>query len=255
MRNRGFTLLEMSIVIAILAILAGGGMTMFIASLQRQQMQETVDKMLAIQKALHDYRVAFERLPCPADATASTSSQFYGLEAQNQEDCDGTPSANFLNTDGTDQDPKGGMVPVKTLRLPDDFAVDGWGRRIMYFVSADMTLDNAFITVAANDANPRMTINDASGNAKTTLAAYVLLSHGSNGHGAYSRAGGVARINMASANLDEQENCDCSVNVVATGLDGVFVQKDPSQGFLASRNVYDDVLMFGTRSDLRTAAE
>jgi len=39
--------------------------------------------MNAIDQALLNYSVAFNRLPCPADLTRSASSQYYGVEAAN----------------------------------------------------------------------------------------------------------------------------------------------------------------------------
>lgn len=254
-QKRGFTLLEMSIVITIIAVLAGGGVAVFIVSLQRYQLQDTYDKLHALQDALFQYRIAFNRLPCPGDVTLSPDDQNFGIEAENKGTCDGSPSSNFSITSAGVEDPYMGMVPTKTLRLPDDYAFDGWGRRIMYAVSGNMTEDNAFTTINANDTTDRVTVNDASGNPKTTVAAYVLISFGANGHGGYPRVGGTARVNAASINADELENCDCDSNALATGFDKIFVQRDPSQAFLVSRDVFDDVLVYDTRNGLRSVNE
>jgi prepilin-type N-terminal cleavage/methylation domain-containing protein len=254
-RKHGFTLLEMSIVVTIIAILAGGGVAVFMGALQRWQLQDSYDKMHAIQQALFQYRVAFNRLPCPADATISMDGAAFGVEAENKGDCDGDPAANFHTSNGATEAPHQGMVPVKTLRLPDDFAFDGWGRRIMYSVSGEMTKEDAFTSINANDTTERMTIMDASGSPKTEVAGYVLLSFGANGHGGFSRNGGPIRVNASSINAGELENCDCDSNTVSTGFDNIFVQRDPSQAFLVSRNVFDDIIMYGTRNDLRTLGE
>ena len=254
-RKQGFTLLEMSIVITIISILAGGGVALFMSSLQRFQLQDTYDKMQALQQALYQYRIAYNRLPCPADVTLAVESENFGKEAENKGDCDGTPAANFHGSGSGDQNPHEGMIPTKTLSLPDEFAFDGWGRRIMYAVTKDMTEDNAFTSINANDINTRMTVNDGAGNVKSEFAGYVLLSFGANVHGAFSRVGGSVRVNAASINTDELENCDCSTNLVAAGLNGVFTQRDPSLAFIVSRNIYDDILVYGTRNDLRAVNE
>ncbi len=78
-----------------------------------------------------------------------------------------------------------GMVPTKTLRLPDDYAFDGYGRRIMYAVDARFTATNAFTSIPASNIGTRMTVLDQSDNPKTTTAAYVLVSFGPDGFGAY----------------------------------------------------------------------
>jgi prepilin-type N-terminal cleavage/methylation domain-containing protein len=253
-KKQGFTLLEMSIVITIIAILAGGGVAVFMVSLQRYQLQETYDKIHAIQQALYQYRIAFNRLPCPADISLSTDTQNFGVEAENQEDCDGTPSANFHGDTGTEQ-PHEGMVPTKTLKLSDDYAFDGWGRRLIYTVTSDMTLDSAFTTIDADDTTTRLTVNDGAGNIKSELAGYVILSTGANGHGGFPRVGGTTRINASSINTDELENCDCSTALVPSGLNGVFTQRDPSVAFIVSRNICDDIVVYGTRNDLRAVNE
>ena len=103
----GFTLLEMSIVLVIIAIVVGGGMTIFGASVQKRQLQETQAKLKAIQKALYDFRIANNRLPCPTDATANESYDWYfGTESPNPGFCiDAIPAntppdnvANFSQT-------------------------------------------------------------------------------------------------------------------------------------------------------------
>lgn len=250
--RQGFTLLEMTIVLAIVAVIAGAGMSVFSASLLKQQGGDTQGKMLALQQALYNYRMAFNRLPCPADLTQAVTSANFGVQAS-AADCTGAPAANF--TAGLNGGIAEGMIPTKTLRLPDDFAFDGWGRRIVYAVSVPLTASNAFTTIGPDTTNERIRVNDSAGTARTTTAAYVLLSMGPNGHGAWPRKGGATRINALSSNADEQDNCDCNASMVLSGFDGTFVQKLPTKAANNSQNVFDDIVMFGTRSDLRSPTE
>ena len=243
----GFTLLEMSIVLVIISIVSIGLVEIFAASIQKAQLKQTVAKMESIQKTLYEYRLAFNRLPCPADATIAINVVNFGIEAANPGSCTGgIPAANFLQSPGgTAQDAREGMVPTKTLGLPDDYAFDGWGRRFMYAVSKDITQNGAFAAIPASDSATRMTIMSAQGVSKSTQAVEVLVSFGQNGHGAYPRNGGTVRVNAGLSNTDEQNNCDCTIisNVITpTGLDGVFVQKDLSNGF-------DDIVYFSVRGD------
>ena len=150
------------------------------------------------------------------------------------------------------------MAPTKTLRLTDDYAFDGWGRRIMYTVDVGFTRANGFTTIPASDTTTRMTIEDASDHAKTTAAGYVLLSLGPNGHGAYLRNGGSTRFNYGSVNADELTNCGCNSNGTTNGngITGTFVQKFATQDNTPNPlNNFDDVVAFGTRSDLRSPLE
>jgi len=500
--RRAFTLLEMSIVLVIIGMVVAGGMTIFSGALQKNQLQETQMKMKAIQTALLNFRIANNRLPCPADVTlalpTASTPTYFGLEAGQLVNSAWIPDAGSCTTYGTTYTngalvttaansvaadfrniitsttntinsgvdsivgmasttnivpgmgisgtdiPAGdsvasvvngttilltipatgttsnatltignnveGMVPVTTLRLPDDYAVDGWGGRIMYTVDnrftaiGALTPDTSAITLTANTTSPspyvtgftstnglspgmfvygrgipvgdsiasvpivttgtttnasvtitaipstnglgtgaaisgtgipsgdtiatiasgtsitlasaatasnagvsltisggvtlstavpqpginsvplifsptvipmwnplilgtdpiqRMTVNDQSGNAKTTQAAYVLLSAGPNGHGAWPRDGAAigSRINVGSNNADELTNCNCTnaaVSNTTNNPSGIFVQAQPNQnaGHLTDLTYYfDDVVAYGTRSDLRGPTE
>ena len=105
MRRRGFTLLEMSIVLVIIAVVVGGGMTIFSGSLQKRQLQETQFKLKAIQKALLDYRITYNRIPCPADVTLAlptlTVPTYFGFEAGSVINSVWVPDAGICATYGT----------------------------------------------------------------------------------------------------------------------------------------------------------
>lgn len=255
-RLTGFTLLEMSIVLVIIAIVVGAGLATFMASLKARQLQETQTKMVAIQKALYDYRIANNRIPCPANITLAITAQYFGIEGATPGTCTGgNPAANFSNGNNVE-----GMVPTKTLMLPDDYAFDGWGRRIMYAVDKRFTATNAFTSITATDATVRMTVLDGAtvtgGTTRSNKVGYVLLSLGPNGHGAYPRNGGATRINKSSTNIHEMNNCDCDSAAAATVLDfGTFVQKLPTQDSTNTLNTFDDVVYYGTRADFRKPTE
>jgi hypothetical protein len=116
--------------------------------------------------------------------------------------------------------------------------------------------------ILGTDTIQRMTVNDQSGNAKTTTAAYVLASFGPNGHGAFPRNGAAlnARINAGSNHADELKNCDCTNAAVSNAIipAGTFVQEQPNQTAAHLTDptyFFDDVVAYGTRSDLRGPTE
>ena len=319
MRGYGFTLLEMSIVLIIISVVAMGVMVVFTNTLSVRQVSDTSAKLAAIQAALYEYRVANNRIPCPGDATLVATDSNFGFEAANPGTCTGgSPAANKSLTVGsvtattssgsaiitsvssTASLKKGmavagagipagayiksvdsasqitlapntatasasgvtlafpqvaeGGVPTRTLKLPDDYAYDGWGRRIMYAVSRDMTLTGAFGIYPGSDTSARMTMlnpgAEFTGAADTTYAAYVLISFGVNGHGSYSRGGGSTLLSSGSQNIDEQQNCDCDSTTVSTGLDGIFVQRAPTLDSTNRSNSFDDIIAYSTRADL-----
>src|ERR1035441_7327500 len=71
---RGFTLLELSIVLALIGVVTGGSLVMLLAGLQNKQFNTTVARMDTIEKALMDYRRAYNRLPCPSDLTLTPTT-------------------------------------------------------------------------------------------------------------------------------------------------------------------------------------
>lgn len=145
----------------------------------------------------------------------------------------------------------GGMVPTKTLRLPDDYGIDGWGRRIMYMVDVNMTAAAGAANIPVTDSSTsRIAVKDLTGATKTTSAVYLLLSHGKNGHGGYGRSGGSARLaNYISADLNELTNCHCNSSAVATAFALDFVQK------IGTNGAFDDLVIYGTRADLSSLSE
>ena len=245
--RRGFTLLEMSIVLIIASVVSAGVMVVMTNSLSVRQVSETNAKLDTIQKALFAFRVANDRLPCPADITYAITNASFGAEVATPGSC---PAATFLDATGTSHDARGGMVPTQTLRLPDDYAFDAWGRRILYAVAKDITQTGAFNTFLGNDSTTRIAIKNSSALNATTQAAYALVSFGANGHGAYPRSGGATRINASSTNSDEQINCHCTSGAAANPFLPTFVQKDITLNSASRYDTFDDIVVYATRADL-----
>jgi prepilin-type N-terminal cleavage/methylation domain-containing protein len=280
-----FTLLEMAIVIAIIAVILAGGAVTFSASVKQKQFDQTKEKMAVLQKALRDYWRTFGRLPCPADIVSySLAESNFGVEAENKGSCDGTPAATFFYnidldsiagpalcsynevthsySDAThDNCIYLGMIPVRTLQLPDDYAFDGWGRRLSYVVHSDFTLPNASadlgVTSDVDNGTTRIIVKSDALTNKTQAAAYALLSHGMNGHGAYPRHSqvGTLRVNSGSANTMELGNCHCDNIAEDQGLTNTFYQAPYSTNTASVTDTFDDLLVFGTRGNLASAKE
>src|SRR5579859_1123807 len=198
----GFTLIELSVVIAIIGVILYGSMSLLAVSVQTAQVNSTVATMDILEKALLDYYVAFGRIPCPSDLTATASSGNYGMEAANNGGtCTGSsPTANFIAASGTVE----GGVPTRALRLPDSFMYDGWGHKLRYVVNPSYTVSGLSCYIPTGD----ITVSDAASAPRSIAAIYALVSHGANGHGAYTSNGVV--VNAGSTNADELTNCHCT---------------------------------------------
>ncbi|HEU5047474.1 MAG TPA: NHL repeat-containing protein [Rickettsiales bacterium] len=224
MMKRGFTLIELSVVLAVLAVVMAGGLSVLTVSLQQTQYNDTLARISAIEKALADYAAAFGRLPCPGDLTLPPTNANYGAEAGSSVGGKGTgecytsmtPAANYKSSSGAEE----GAVPTRTLQLPDSYMYDAWGRKFRYAVNPDYTgytfnSKAPFPNGICYSSSKGITVQDATGATRTSSAVYVLFSHGANGHGAYTKTGG--RVNAWDNNSEEQFNCHCDSSGVDSG--------------------------------------
>ncbi|MDR0634430.1 MAG: type II secretion system GspH family protein [Azoarcus sp.] len=105
-RARGFTLVEMAIVLVVLGLVAGALVTPLAARIEATQRRETAALLDDIAEALIGFALLHGRLPCPS-LEADPASPAYGLE-QPPPCADAAP----------------GHLPWRTLALP---AHDAWG--------------------------------------------------------------------------------------------------------------------------------
>lgn len=120
-RHGGFTLVELAVVLAIIAMLLGGLVVTLSAQVDLQRIIETRATLENIREALMGFAAANGRLPCPASSTSSGQEAFSAGGNATNGNC-----LNFYN----------GFFPAAALGItPTDtsgFALDGWGNRIRY---------------------------------------------------------------------------------------------------------------------------
>jgi len=115
-KSRGFTIAELAIAIAVLALLLFSAMVPFSAQMDLRNVADTRRTMDSIREAIIGFTQANGRLPCPANGNIAFGSAGAGIEQFNGTSC----VAAF------------GVVPWATLGTPE---VDAWGRRFSYRVS------------------------------------------------------------------------------------------------------------------------
>ncbi len=196
--HSGFSLIELTIVLVIIALLSSGlilGLTAQRDVIANQDAQRQLD---TAREALLGFAITNGRLPCPAIATLASSDANAG-----KENC---ASAH-------------GVLPWATLGLPE---TDPWGQRLTYYAHGNFTA-----TVAAG-ATASFTL-DTLGNAsiKESLSAgadlasalpAVIVCHGRRGVGGYQNNGS----QIAGAAGEEAENADA---------DTLFVAHTPTETF------------------------
>lgn len=279
-KKQGFSLAEMSVVMVIVGFIASSAISVAIRSDYSTKRDETESKMLHIEEALAGYLSTNHRLPCPADGTLAITDANFGIELSS-----GSPpvcTKNF-HVDNV----WGGVVPIKTLQLPDDFMFDGWGRRMDYVVDYRFTIsenstgatcdgsgsgsDICFRDIAATSSSTIITVKNQAGETRASNAIYVLLSHGENGHGAFPKTGSAtsSRINgfpsgnpyrNATASADEFTNAKVdNTGTTITPYTATFVMRDYTRNddtaaAATERTYFDDQLHYKTKSQLVKAA-
>lgn len=160
--QNGFSLVQMSITLTVItvmtaAVLPGGEMNF------NAQTDLTMKRMVAIEHAIRGYRTANGgRLPCPASGALNITDNNFGREIGSLQTIASAALSNLCV--GADYTPDNataslatlaaGMVPVRTLNLPEEYALDGYGRRFTYVVDkratqgSDLLGNNPIATVA-----------------------------------------------------------------------------------------------------------
>ncbi len=129
----GFSILELTIVLAIIAIIAGAGMSMATNSIKIADRIGTQEKLNTIKLALDSFAKTYGYLPCPFDRSLVPSGAAFGVENRSGASCGVLISSNVAI----------GGVPVRTLGLPDSYASDAWGNKLTYGVSVGLVGDPA----------------------------------------------------------------------------------------------------------------
>jgi len=224
--THGFTLLEMAVVLAIVALLLGSGLSLVSVQIEQQRIKDTQKTLGDAKEALIGYALINGRLPCPA-APATT-----GVENP----AGGGACTNFNN----------GFLPAITLGLPgidsNGYLTDAWGNRIRYAVTAAntnaATTTNGLKNLPMASFTPNLYVCSTSAGttpttcgtatAYTATAVAVLTSTGKN---------------PANANPDEAANQNANPVFVSRPQTATF---DDQLTWLSSATLFNRMVQAGT---------
>lgn len=247
--SRGFTLLEMAISLVIIGLLVGAAISAYTIYYQRDQITRTKNNIDTVNDAIAAFVQENGFYPCPAAPTDASARSGVGVA---NADC----SVNLASAPGTVNAATGlswdnaggkrvrtGVVPVSVVAdfdgdgtpetrqlVPGDKAVDGWNNRLTYAVIEQMAVPG---TTVLNDPGV-ITLEDRASN-PIGQTKHVILSHGSDGIGAYSMAG-TLRAPCNAIGSDDDENCNGDATFKSIGLAG-------TRSTTGDANNFDDFVM------------
>lgn len=273
-RAGGFTLVEIAIVIVILGLLLALLAGMATGMIGQQRRESTRQKLVGLETALALYVSQNKRLPCPANGTFdSTANVNAGVEQRT--------GGGLCNVGGTNNVQTNGVAPWRTLGLSEADVTDGWGNRITYRVAPELALANAMDFTACDpggsgglsggvcnatcttatfpgSCTPPQTYTAAKGlrvrNLNATLtyimdwnvspstgAAYVAISHGENGDGAYNSTGILQSGSVTAGTLEANNAASAAFTAATSGAAPALV--DDFASYPAGTGHFDDFVL------------
>ena len=209
--QRGFSLIELAIVLVIITLLISGLAVPLSAQIQARRVAETKKTLEQAQEAIMGYAMTHQNagkpyLPCPAGA-------------------DGTEKTRDITNGACPTEE--GYFPWVTLGTA---AQDAWGNRILYRATAAFSNSNGFQSTDNGDIQICSASGCPSGYLATNVPV-VLVSFGPNGHGALS----VNNTSQAApTSADELEN---------TNSDKFYISRVPTLAGTPSGE-FDDLVVW-----------
>jgi len=197
MSQRGFTLIEMAMVMIVVGLMVGGGLFALGPVVDKARVNQTNATLDQVENALVLFVIRNNgRLPCPADGKLANTDGNYGLEA-------GAPGACTAATANA-------VIPWRSMGLDESYSLDGWGTRLSYWPSG-LNGMGSDVTTAPNvsrtngwPAGTYMTVTDVGSTPHQTAtppapnvsdrAAYVLVSHGKSHWYGWAKSGAVQAL-------------------------------------------------------------
>jgi hypothetical protein len=212
------SLLEAIVILLVFTIIVSSSAVLVSGQRVERNWRITEWRMQRIEQLLQMHLAAFGRLPCPSDIARGEGDPLFGVEAANAGRCTGQmPSANAEDAGG---ERVMGGVPFATLGLSEEATLDGWGRRIVYYVASGWTAGMA--QPSPGMGGGAFQLRDLNDQILEPRAVWVLWSAGADGHGAYPVEGGHARERAQYVSEWQLENCDCDAQARSTGMNALF---------------------------------
>ncbi|MBF0621937.1 MAG: prepilin-type N-terminal cleavage/methylation domain-containing protein [Magnetococcales bacterium] len=176
MKNQGFTLIEVAVVMIILGLLMGGIIVPMSEQMRIQRMKQTRTTMEQSLEAITGHALVHGMLPCPDCVDNQDGCKSLSKKHHNDGRQDRNSQGQCLTTVG--------VVPWVDLGVG---AVDSWGNRIHYRVSKRFA-DASKPGFGRHDTGDITVRDEGEYGLLADQVPLVLVSYGDNGYGAVSRA-------------------------------------------------------------------
>lgn len=245
--RRGFTLIEMSIVILILSLTAISFLPMVKQYFDTKKVIETEQNIVLIKRAMGNYFANVGEYPAPASPTAARGTPAYGqIDTSDVSTVlpGNASSSGIIRQDSLRNDAFGnpfvirvGTLPFRALGLNEKNSLDGYGNKFTYAVTEVLTDRNTF---SAMDGGVEIIDNAASTIISPAASAhFAIISHGKNENGAFNVNG--IQITCGAAAIVESDNCNMSANAV---------YRYAEQSSANNNNFFDDKIVFNLGEDV-----
>ncbi len=246
--SRGFSLIETSIVLLIFGVVVAA-IASIVPTLQQQDNLVSMNKKLdTIQKALDTFYSQNGYLPCPARLNDAPSTANFAVSTNcNVAAGSVLPVGSVVDVNGftVNENLRVGVVPTRSLNLPDEYMYDVWNNRISYVVVKNMAIDSTQFAAYSSTQADVIRVQDSGANrihqansaTYANVVAYTLVSFGPNSKGATNYMGSATAYVACSGGLDA-ENCD---------NDTTFVDSNYNT---ASATYYDDFIRWKTKQQI-----
>lgn len=194
----GFSLIEVAIVLIIFGLVGGASLHMLTAFSHRQARLKTKEHQEYALQAIAAFVEHHHRFPCPADPRLTGMEA--GLEPRERK-CSGLKAE--------------GILPFRTLGISEQFAKDGFKHWMTYVVDPNLadkdhihrikSISGRQITVQTEHNLPVLVDHST---LNPNFIAFVLISHGEGGEGAFRGHGSTERIPLSSPSIFKRENAD-----------------------------------------------
>lgn len=216
-KNNGFTLVELAVVVAVVALLLGTLLVPLTTQVAQRNISQTQKQLDEIREAVLGYAIVNGRLPRPATSETDGNERATCADAR---DCTG-------------------FLPWATLGLP---RADVWGKLFRYSVVpqyANATFDFA-TSATLKTVQTHIPSSSTPVNLATNLVA-VVISYGPNNWG--RTEAGTDIVDASATNVDEDTNdakFHCSVAANCTD----FISRPMSASATAAGGEFDDLLVW-----------